>query len=136
MPDKAEGHSLSVTTLCRKVISLETPFETLTPLPHNTSLEILDVQNADETIHSGGIAAYVAAFGGSATSWYTDETSQAQYHNYIEAIVSRYKTSTAVFSWELANEPRCSGCDTYVPRLEGLGLCFRGAFRNLTHTDV
>lgn len=62
----------------------------------------------------GGIAAYVSAFGGSATSWFTDETSQAQYQTYIEAVVSRYKTSTAVFSWELANEPRCSGCDTYV----------------------
>lgn len=62
----------------------------------------------------GGIAAYVTAFGGSATSWFTDATSQAQYQKYIEAVVSRYKTSTAVFSWELANEPRCSGCDTYV----------------------
>ncbi|ROW01255.1 hypothetical protein VMCG_05957 [Cytospora schulzeri] len=62
----------------------------------------------------GGIAAYVSAFGGSATTWFTDETSQAQYQKYIEAVVSRYKTSTAVFSWELANEPRCSGCDTSV----------------------
>lgn len=62
----------------------------------------------------GGIAAYVSAFGGSATSWFTDATSQAQYQKYIEAVVSRYKTSTAVFSWELANEPRCSGCDTSV----------------------
>lgn len=62
----------------------------------------------------GGIAAYVSAFGGSATSWYTDKTSQDQYQKYIDAVVSRYKTSTAVFSWELANEPRCSGCDGYV----------------------
>lgn len=60
----------------------------------------------------GGIAAYVTAFGGSATSWFTDATSQAQYQKYIAAVVSRYSTSTAVFSWELANEPRCSGCDT------------------------
>lgn len=62
----------------------------------------------------GGIAAYVTAFGGSATSWFTDATSQAQYQTYIKAVVSRYSTSTAVFAWELANEPRCSGCDTYV----------------------
>lgn len=62
----------------------------------------------------GGIAAYVTAFGGSATSWYTDSASQAQYQKYIQAVVSRYSTSTAIFSWELANEPRCSGCDTYV----------------------
>lgn len=60
----------------------------------------------------GGIAAYVSAFGGSATSWFTDSASQTQYQTYIKAVVSRYTTSTAVFSWELANEPRCSGCDT------------------------
>lgn len=62
----------------------------------------------------GGMAAYVAAFGGSVTSWYTDSASQAQYQTYIKAVVSRYSTSTAIFAWELANEPRCSGCDTYV----------------------
>lgn len=66
----------------------------------------------------GGIAAYVSAFGGSASTWFTDEASQAQYQKYIDAVVSRYKTSTAVFSWELANEPRCSGCDGYVLVLE------------------
>jgi mannan endo-1,4-beta-mannosidase len=59
----------------------------------------------------GGIAAYVAAFGGSATSWFTDSESQTQYQKYIEAVVSRYSNSTAVLAWELANEPRCSGCD-------------------------
>lgn len=62
----------------------------------------------------GGIAAYVTAFGGSATSWYTDSTSQTQYQTYIKAVVSRYVSSTAIFAWELANEARCSGCDTYV----------------------
>lgn len=64
----------------------------------------------------GGMAAYVAAFGGSVTSWYTDSASQTQYKAYIKAVVSRYTTSTAVFAWELANEPRCSGCDTYVTK--------------------
>jgi len=59
----------------------------------------------------GGINAYVNAFGGSASTWYTNTAAQAQYQKYIEAVVSRYKTSTAVFAWELANEPRCSGCD-------------------------
>jgi mannan endo-1,4-beta-mannosidase len=62
----------------------------------------------------GGISAYVNAFGGSSTTWFTDEASQAQYQRYIEAVVSRYKESTAVFSWELANEPRCTGCDGWV----------------------
>lgn len=60
----------------------------------------------------GGIAAYTTAFGCSATTWFTDTTCQGQYQKYIDAVVSRYKTSTAIFAWELANEPRCSGCDT------------------------
>jgi mannan endo-1,4-beta-mannosidase len=59
----------------------------------------------------GGINAYVNAFGGSASTWYTNTAAQAQYQKYIQAVVSRYKDSTAVFAWELANEPRCSGCD-------------------------
>ena len=59
----------------------------------------------------GGIAAYVSAFGGNSSSWFTDAASQAQYRAYIEAVVSRYTTSSAILSWELANEPRCSGCD-------------------------
>jgi mannan endo-1,4-beta-mannosidase len=28
--------------------------------------------------------------------------------------VSRYKTSEAIFAWELGNEPRCQGCATSV----------------------
>lgn len=59
----------------------------------------------------GGINAYINAFGGTASTWYTNSAAQAQYRTYIEAVVSRYVTSTAIFSWELANEPRCSGCD-------------------------
>lgn len=59
----------------------------------------------------GGIAAYVAAFGGTSSTWFTDSASQAQYQAYIKAVVSRYTNSPAILSWELANEPRCSGCD-------------------------
>lgn len=62
----------------------------------------------------GGISAYVSAFGGSKTSWYTNTAAQAQYRKYIEAVVSRYASSPAVFAWELANEPRCNGCSTDV----------------------
>lgn len=59
----------------------------------------------------GGMAAYVSAFGGNTSTWYTNTQAQSQYQTYIEAVVSRYKDSTAVFAWELANEPRCAGCD-------------------------
>ena len=62
----------------------------------------------------GGYAAYVRAFGGSKTSWYTNTAAQAQYRRFIQAVVSRYKTSTAILAWELANEPRCAGCSTDI----------------------
>ncbi|KAI0397364.1 glycoside hydrolase superfamily [Xylariaceae sp. FL0594] len=62
----------------------------------------------------GGIPAYVTAFGGSATTWYTNSAAQAQYRAYIKAVVSRYSSSPAVLAWELANEPRCKGCATSV----------------------
>ncbi|KAI0446438.1 glycoside hydrolase superfamily [Xylaria telfairii] len=62
----------------------------------------------------GGIPAYVSAFGGDATTWYTNAAAQAQYRTYIKAVVSRYASSPAVFAWELANEPRCRGCATSV----------------------
>jgi mannan endo-1,4-beta-mannosidase len=62
----------------------------------------------------GGINAYVNAFGGNATSWFTNAAAQSQYRTYIHAVVSRYINSTAIFAWELANEPRCAGCDTSV----------------------
>ncbi|KAK7989325.1 hypothetical protein PG989_009640 [Apiospora arundinis] len=62
----------------------------------------------------GGIAAYVRAFGGSKTSWYTNTAAQAQYRKYVQAVVTRYANSPAIFAWELANEPRCNGCNTDV----------------------
>ncbi|KAJ5313104.1 hypothetical protein N7508_003934 [Penicillium antarcticum] len=62
----------------------------------------------------GGMAAYVTAFGGSQTTWYTNTAAQTAYRAYIKAVVSRYIDSPAVFAWELANEPRCNGCNPSV----------------------
>lgn len=62
----------------------------------------------------GGMAAYVSAYGGTQTGWYTNEEIQAAYRKYVAAVVSRYVDSPAVFAWELANEPRCQGCDPSV----------------------
>lgn len=62
----------------------------------------------------GGINAYVKAFGGSKEGFYTNDAMQAAYRAYIKAVISRYSDSTAIFAWELANEPRCQGCETTV----------------------
>ncbi|RDL37498.1 putative Mannan endo-1,4-beta-mannosidase A [Venustampulla echinocandica] len=62
----------------------------------------------------GGMAAYNSFYGTSISTWYTDSKVQAQYQAYIKAVVSRYSSSTAIFAWELANEPRCKGCSTSV----------------------
>jgi mannan endo-1,4-beta-mannosidase len=63
----------------------------------------------------GGMAAYFAYAGiTSNAEWYTSEKAQAQYQAYIKAVVSRYSSSPAIFAWELANEPRCNGCDLNI----------------------
>lgn len=62
----------------------------------------------------GGMAAYATAFGSSQTTWYTNTAAQTAYRAYIKAVVARYINSPAVFAWELANEPRCNGCNTSV----------------------
>ncbi|KAJ5977446.1 endo-1-4-beta-mannosidase [Penicillium viridicatum] len=62
----------------------------------------------------GGMNAYVNAYGGSKTEWYTNTKIQSVYQAYIKAVISRYEKSPAIFAWELANEPRCSGCKTDI----------------------
>lgn len=78
---------------------------------HDVKLIINFVNNWDDY---GGMDSYVKAYGGNKTDWYTNEAIQKAYQNYIEAVISRYRNSPAVFAWELANEPRCKGCDTSV----------------------
>ncbi|ETS04541.1 beta-mannase, partial [Trichoderma reesei RUT C-30] len=78
---------------------------------HNLKLIIPFVNNWSDY---GGINAYVNAFGGNATTWYTNTAAQTQYRKYVQAVVSRYANSTAIFAWELGNEPRCNGCSTDV----------------------
>lgn len=69
------------------------------------------VNNYDDL---GGMDTYARAFGTDHNGFYTNEAAQAAYKNYIKLIVNRYKHSCAIFSWQLANEPRCRQCDTSV----------------------
>ena len=63
----------------------------------------------------GGMAAYFTYAGiTDNTQWYNNTKAQTQYQAYIKAVVSRYPDSSAIFAWELANEPRCTGCDLSV----------------------
>ncbi|KAL8688061.1 MAG: hypothetical protein Q9218_005930 [Villophora microphyllina] len=62
----------------------------------------------------GGINTYTNVYGGTHQQFYTNAAAQAAYKKYIKFIVQRYKSSSAIFSWELCNEPRCSGCSPDV----------------------
>jgi mannan endo-1,4-beta-mannosidase len=75
---------------------------------HGVSLIINFVNYWD---NYGGQPLYVSYYDIAANDWYNTTAVQNQYqtYKYIEAVVSRYKTSTAIFSWELCNEPRCPG---------------------------
>ncbi|KAF3225456.1 hypothetical protein TWF106_002592 [Orbilia oligospora] len=60
----------------------------------------------------GGMKVYANYYGVSKNAFYTDSRVISQYKQYIDALVSRYRNSKAIFAWELANEPRCNGCPT------------------------
>ena len=51
----------------------------------------------------GGMDVYVSKLGGNGhSSFYTDSRIIQAYKNYIQAVVNRYKGSSAIFAWELA----------------------------------
>jgi mannan endo-1,4-beta-mannosidase len=62
----------------------------------------------------GGMAAYATAFGSNSTTFYTHDATQTAYKAYVKTIVTRYAKSSAIFAWELCNEPRCHGCANSV----------------------
>jgi len=78
---------------------------------HDVKLIINFVNNWSDY---GGMPAYNTYYGTNKTTWYTDSRVQAQYKAYIKAVVSRYSSSSAIFAWELANEPRCNECATSI----------------------
>ncbi|KAN0077293.1 glycoside hydrolase family 5 protein [Tylopilus felleus] len=57
----------------------------------------------------GGMDLYVRQFGFKThDQFYTDPSILNAFMNFTTQIVSRYVNSSAVFSWELANDPRCN----------------------------
>ncbi|KAH9950478.1 glycoside hydrolase superfamily [Amylocystis lapponica] len=67
---------------------------------------------ANNWIGYGGMELYVYwLLGNSSThdEFYTNPATFASYQSYVQIIVERYKNSSAIFAWELANEARCAG---------------------------
>ncbi|KAF9482746.1 glycoside hydrolase family 5 protein [Pholiota conissans] len=59
----------------------------------------------------GGMDMYVREFANNSTmhdEFYTNPTILSHFMNYTATIVSRYANNTSVFSWEVANDPRCN----------------------------
>ncbi|KAK0197116.1 glycoside hydrolase family 5 protein [Armillaria mellea] len=57
----------------------------------------------------GGMDTYIRQFGGSMhDEFYTNATLLAAFQNYTTQIVTRYVNNPTVFSWEIANDPRCN----------------------------
>ncbi len=61
----------------------------------------------------GGMDLYAQVYGAEST-FYENTKSQQVYRDYIKVVVTRYRNSSAIFSWQLGNEPRCPACDTSV----------------------
>jgi len=57
-----------------------------------------------------GYSAYMKAM----AAFSTNEKARQLSFDYLKTIVSRYKDSHAIFSWQIANEPRCFSSDTAV----------------------
>ncbi|KAK3906161.1 beta-mannanase [Staphylotrichum tortipilum] len=56
----------------------------------------------------GGMDVYTVNLGGKYhDDFYTMPKIKAAFKRYVKEIVTRYKDSSAVFAWELGNEPRC-----------------------------
>jgi mannan endo-1,4-beta-mannosidase len=64
----------------------------------------------------GGINLHMSIFSPSYdyNNWYQTPKCQEVYRDWIKVLVTRYRKSPAIFSWQLMNEPRCAGCDNSV----------------------
>lgn len=74
----------------------------------------LFVHNTASHVDIGGMDLYVRQFGlKTHDQFYTNPSVLNAFMNFTTQIVSRYVNSSAIFSWELANDPR-SYASTYI----------------------
>lgn len=74
----------------------------------------------------GGMDVYTVNLGGKHhDDFYTQPKIIAAFKRYVKVVVERYRHSTAIFAWELANEPRC-GADGVrnLPRTAGTNCSY------------
>ena len=68
---------------------------------------VLSTQDATSHDKIGGIDLYVRQFGLEYhDQFYTNPSTLNAFLNFTTQVVSRYVNSSAVFSWEIANDPR------------------------------
>ncbi|KAH6984354.1 glycoside hydrolase superfamily [Ilyonectria sp. MPI-CAGE-AT-0026] len=77
------------------------PFDKVVNAASNTGMKLI-VALTNNWADYGGMDVYTVNLGGK----YHDDIKKA-YKRYVKAMVTRYKHSSAIMAWELANEPRC-----------------------------
>ncbi|KAK4700879.1 mannan endo-1,4-beta-mannosidase, partial [Phenoliferia sp. Uapishka_3] len=70
---------------------------------------ILSLANNWDDFGGSGMYIKQLASGSKHDAFYTNSAIIKAYQKYVTFVVSRYKTNTNVFAWELINEPRCAG---------------------------
>ncbi|PVF97740.1 glycoside hydrolase [Serendipita vermifera] len=65
----------------------------------------------------GGMDLYISQMLGSGqahSNFYTNTNIKNAFKNYVNTFVSRYVNEPTIMAWELANEPRCNGCNVSI----------------------
>ncbi|KAJ8108136.1 hypothetical protein OPT61_g8383 [Boeremia exigua] len=84
-----------------------TPFDKVVAAAEKTGMKLI-VAFTNNWADYGGMDVYTTNLGGKYhDDFYRDPKIRAAFKKYIKAFVQRYKDSSAIMAWELANEPRC-----------------------------
>lgn len=92
-------------------INLE-PFDKVYEAARKTQMKLI-VALTNNWADYGGMDVYTVNLGGKYhDDFYRLPAIKDAYKAYVKAIVTRYRNSTAIMAWELANEPRCGADGT------------------------